>query len=248
MKEITRARFLQMLLTTGAVFLPGAAAWAGALDRLRAERVGWARLVTTHPDWQTHSDRDAALAQFIRSNTSLDISKSPYSANPAHLDQLCRHPFIYAKDLRRVGDAAQLANIGEYLRRGGFLCVDPCATEALNPDMEVVLRDNSALFSRMLPGARIQKLPETHGVYTGCFKLSRADVYTADMGNQARCSNYGLYGVLVDDRMVAIISLYGLQCGWPQTPMRTAGCMKFILNLYVYAMIAGAERGLLKPV
>jgi hypothetical protein len=114
--------------------------------------------------------------------------------------------------------------------------------------MEVVLRDNSALFSRMLPGARIQKLPETHGVYTGCFKLSRADVYTADMGNQARCANYGLYGVLVDDRMVAIISLYGLQCGWPQTPMRTAGCMKFILNLYVYAMIAGAERGLLKPV
>ena len=167
---------------------------------------------------------------------------SPYPADPAQLDQLCRHPFIYAKDLRRVGDAEQLANIGEYLRRGGFLCVDPCATEAVNPDMEVFLRDNLAIFSRMLPGARMQKLPETHGVYHCYFKLSRADVYTADMGNQARCANYGLYGIGVDDRLVAIISMYGLQCGWPQTPMRTAGCMKFILNLYVYAMTAGPER------
>jgi hypothetical protein len=241
MKEISRAQFLKMLLT-GAAFLPGMAAFGGATDRLRAERVGWARLVTTNPDWQIHSDRDGALAQFIRNNTSLDISKSPYPADPAHLDQLCRHPFIYAKDLRRVGDAAQLANIGEYLRRGGFMCVDPCATEAVNPDMEVFLRDNCAIFKRMLPEARIQKLPETHGVYTCYFKLSRADVYTADMGNQERCANYGLYGVLVDDSMVAIISMYGLQCGWPQTPMRTAGCMKFILNMYVYAMTAEPER------
>jgi hypothetical protein len=242
MKEISRARFFQMLLTTGAVFLPGAAALAGATDRLRAERVGWARLVTTNPDWKIHSDRDATLAQFIRNNTSLDISKSPCSANPAHLDQLCRHPFIYAKNLRRVGDAAQLANIGEYLRRGGFMCVDPCATEAVNPDMEVFLHDNSALFNRMLPEARIQKLSETHGVYTCYFRLSRADVYTADMGNQARCANYSFYGVWVEERMVAIISMYGLQCGWPQTPMRTAGCMKFILNMYMYAMTAGPER------
>jgi len=242
MNEITRARFIQMLLTTGAVFLPGAAALAGAPERLRAERVAWARLVTTNPDWQAHIDRDAALAQFIRTNTSLDIARSAYPADPAQLDQLCRHPFIYAKDLRRVGDAEQLANIGEYLRRGGFLCVDPCATEAVNPDMEVFLRDNLAIFRRMLPGARMQKLPETHGVYHCYFKLSRADVYTADMGNQARCANYGLYGIGVDDRLVAIISMYGLQCGWPQTPMRTAGCMKFILNLYVYAMTAGPER------
>ena len=212
-----------------------------ALARLRAERVDWARLVTPNNDWQIHGDRDAALARFIRDNTSLDIRKAPYSADPAHLDQLCCHPFIYAKDLRWVSDETQLANVAEYLRRGGFLCVDACATEAVNPDMEVCLRENSAIFQRMFPRSRIQKLPETHGVYNCYFKLSRADVYTPDMGNQSRCANYGLYSVCVDDRMVAIISMYGLQCGWPQTPLRTAGCMKFILNMYVYAMAAGPE-------
>lgn len=213
-----------------------------AVDRLRAERVDWARLVTPNKDWQIHEDRDASLARFIRDNTSLDIWRSPDSADPAHLDQLCCHPFIYAKDLRWVSDSAQLANIGEYLRRGGFMCVDACATETVTPDMEAYLRDNSAIFKRLFPGAEIRKLPETHGVYTCYFKLSRADVYTADMGNQAKRANYGLYGVIVGGRMVAVISMYGLECGWPQTPLRTPGCMKFILNMYIYAMTAGPER------
>lgn len=242
MKEISRAQFLKTLLA-GAVLLPGWAAFGGQPDKLRGDRVGWARLLTPNIDWQIHGDRDATLARFIRENTSLDIQMSPHPADPAHLDQLCCHPFIYAKDFRWVTNEVALANIAEYLRRGGFMCVDACATEAVNPDMEVYLRDNRAIFKRMLPEAGIRKLPETHAIYTCYFKLSRADVYTADMGNQAKCANYGLYGVFVKDRMVAVISMYGLQCGWPQTPMRAPGCMKFILNIYMYAMTAGPEGG-----
>lgn len=213
-------------------------------EQLRAEPVDWARLITPNApnaDWNVHADRDPGLAQFIRENTSLDIHRSPQSANPANLEDLCRHPFIYAKDLRSINDPSQLANLGEYLRRGGFLCVDACATESVNPDMEVYLRANSAIFKQIFPQAAIRKLPPTHGIYHCYFNLSRADVYTPDMGNQSRCANYGLYGVFVDHRMVAVISMYGLECGWPQTPMRTSGCMKFILNIYVYAMTAGPE-------
>lgn len=209
--------------------------------QLRAEPVDWARLITPNKDWEIHGDRDPDLARFIRENTSLDIHRSAQSADPAHLDDLCRHPFIYAKDLRWVSDATQLANLGEYLRRGGFLCVDACATEAVNPDMHVYLRANSDIFKRIFPQADIRKLPPTHGIYHCYFNLSRDDVYTPDMGNQQRCADYGLYGVFVDHRMVAVISMYGLECGWPQTPMRTSGCMKFILNIYVYAMTAGPE-------
>ena len=216
---------------------------SNAQNQFRAEHVKWTRLLTPNVDWSIHGDRDDTLARFIRANTSLDIQMSRSPADPAQLDQLCCHPFIYAKDLRWVTNAVQLANIGEYLRRGGFMCVDACATEAVNPDMEVCVRDNRAIFKRMFPKAEIRKLPETHGIYTCYFNLSRADVYTADMGNQERCANYGLYGVFVEDRMVAVISMYGLQCGWPQTPMRAPGCMKFILNTYMYAMMAGPEKG-----
>jgi hypothetical protein len=59
-----------------AVFLLGFAVWLAAAPpnaavRLRAERVGWARLVTPNRDWQIHGDRDAARAQFIRDNVGL---------------------------------------------------------------------------------------------------------------------------------------------------------------------------------
>lgn len=238
----THRRHFLKLLCAGVVGIPILPVWGEGFEKLRGDRVGWARLLTPNKDWDVHGDRDPALAQFIRANTSLDIQRSPAPADPAHLDELCRHPFIYAKDLRWVSDATQLANIGEYLRRGGFMCVDACATEAVNPDMEIYLRENSAIFKRIFPEAEIRKLPETHGSYNCYFKLSRADVYTADMGNQARCANYGLYGVYLGDRMVAVISMYGLECGWPQTPQRTTGCMKFILNIYMYAMTAGPER------
>jgi Domain of unknown function (DUF4159) len=241
MSAIHRRHFLK-LLGTGAVGIPLLSEWGESFEKLRGDRVGWARLVTPNKDWDVHADRDPALTEFVRANTSLDIQRSPDPANPAHLDDLCRHPFIYAKDLRWVSDAAQLANVAEYLRRGGFLCVDACATEAVNPDMEIYRRENSAIFQRIFPEAEIRKLPETHGLYNCYYKLSRADVYTPDMGNQARCANYGLYGVFVGDRMVAVISMYGLECGWPQTPQRTPGCMKFILNMYMYAMTAGPER------
>ena len=236
--------FACLLLATGlvALALTLGAAQPKPSAPLRAEPVSWARLITPNPDWNIHGDRDPDLAQFIRENTSLDIHRSPQPANPTRLEDLCRHPFIYAKDLRWIKQAAQLANLGEYLRRGGFLCVDACATDAVNPDMEVYLRANRAIFQRMLPEAEIRKLPATHGIYDCYFKLSRADVYTADMGNQKRCANYEMYGVFVANRMVAVISMYGLQCGWPQTPQRTPGCMKFILNTYVYAMTTGPEQ------
>ncbi|MEA3187286.1 MAG: hypothetical protein QOD99_1116 [Chthoniobacter sp.] len=141
---------------------------SNAQSQHKAERVDLARLLTPDRDWQVHRDRDAPLAQFIREKTSLDLRMSPQPADPAHLDQMCGYPFIYAKDLRWVTDPARLANIGEYLRRGGFLCVDACATPGVNPDMEVCLRANCAIFQRMFPEAEFRKLPETHGIYT-CF-------------------------------------------------------------------------------
>ena len=232
---------LGVVILIGTVIVLGAAL-PPAKDQLQADQVNWARLITPDKDWDIHGDRDPNLAEFIRANTSLNLWRSFDSANPTHLELLCRHPFIYAKDLRHVRDTSQLVNIGEYLRRGGFICVDACATEAMTPDMEGYLRENSAIFKRIFPTAQIHKLPETHGIYTCYFKLNQTDVYTADMGDQSKCANYGLYGVTVGGRMVAVISMYGFECGWPQTPMRTSGCMKFILNMYVYAMTAGPER------
>jgi hypothetical protein len=239
-------RFLSMLAVLVAGSCPtgalGSDGGAPALPGARGGRVDWARLVTPDKNWDIHSDRDPDLAEFIRRNTNLSIDATWYAADPARLEQLCTYPFIYAKDLTLVRNPAHLANIREYLARGGFICVDACATINITPDMEAYYRGNCAIFERMFPGAVIRQVPETHGVYTCYFKVGWSDIYTRDMGVHTPMPHDGIYGVFVGDRMVALLSMYGLQCGWPQTPMRTPGCMKLILNAYVYAMTAAPEK------
>ena len=207
----------------------------------RGGHVDWARLITPDRDWNIHGDHDPELANFIRTNTNLDIPSTSNSANPANLDQLCGYPFIYVKNLAQVRKAAQLANIREYLRRGGFICIDACGYSSRTPDLQAYFLDNYDLFKRMFPAAEVRQLRETHDVYNCYFKVRESDIFTPDMGRHVRERYDGLYGVVVDHRMVAVISMYGLECGWPQTPQRTPGCMKLILNIYVYAMTAAPE-------
>ena len=207
----------------------------------RGGHVDWARLITPDQDWDIHSDHDPELANFIRTNTNLDIPSTSNSADPGNLDQLCRYPFIYAKNLKQVRNPAHLANIREYLRRGGFICIDACGYSHRTPNMQAYFLDNYDLFKRMFPAAEVRQLRENHGVYNCYFKVRESDIFTPDMGRRVREQYNGLYGVVVDHRMVAVISMDGLECGWPQTPMRTPGCMKLILNIYVYAMTAAPE-------
>src|SRR5438128_1383224 len=65
MNEITRLRFLKLLLA-GAAFSPGLSMLGSRLDDLRGERVGWARLKTPSPHWKRHSGSDPVLMKFFR--------------------------------------------------------------------------------------------------------------------------------------------------------------------------------------
>jgi hypothetical protein len=69
------------------------------------------------------------------------------------------------------------------------------------------------------------------------------DVITADMIRLGvkRPDSIAMQGVFQGERMIAVISTRGLECGWPQTPLRAPGCMKMIVNAYVYAMTRGSE-------
>jgi hypothetical protein len=50
---------------------------------------------------------------------------------------------------------------------------------------------------------------------------------------------YGLTGIYYQDRMVGLISLSGLQCGWDRMnpePGHNVECMKMLVNIYTYAL------------
>ena len=212
-----------------------------AATQVHGGKVEWARLKTPDKDWAIHSDRDPDLADFVRHNTDLNIRPALGSADPGNLEQLCSFPFIYAKDMMHVRRAEHLANLGEYLRRGGFICVDACSTTNVTPDLQAHLRNNVAVFQRLLPESRVARLPDDHPIYSCYFTVSEREIFTRDMGSMPASRDRGLYGIYAEDRMVAIVTLNGLQCGWPQTPLRKPGCVQMILNIYIYAMTAGPE-------
>jgi hypothetical protein len=204
----------------------------------RGGLVGWARLATPDSAWALHSDQDPKLAEFIRSQTSLNIDPVWYTARPGELGELCTYPFIYVKDLTRLNAPDHLKNVQEYLRRGGFLCIDPCVNGFSPTKKLALIRRHADLFKTLFPDCVVRELPDSHEIYRCYFSVTVHELYTPDMIKRGATKppNIGLRGVFLDNRMIAVISTTGLECGWPETPQRAPACMKMIVNSYIYAM------------
>jgi hypothetical protein len=209
---------------------------AGA--EVRGGPVGWARLMTPNTPVTRHSVQDPRMVSFIRSQTSLNIEPGWYPVTPDQLDQLCAYPFIYVKELDRISAPDHLRNLGEYLRRGGFVCVDPCVNGLTPDEREDVARRYGRQFLRMIPGCSVRELPDDHEIFRCFFSVNVDDLFTPDMIRRGaiKPAQIGLRGVFLGERIIAVISISGLECGWPETPQRVPGCMKLIVNTYVYAM------------
>ena len=218
------------------------AAW-GAEQGPLGGRVAWGRLVTGSWSWTVHSANDPLLARFIREHTSLNIDPTCYAADPARLEQLCAYPFIYVKDLWHIRDAGDLRNIQEYLRRGGFICVDPCKAVLNAADVAAFPRQQAQWFTRLLPGCAVRELPDDHEIFRCYFTVRIDDLFPPQMLAQGATKppRIGMQGVFLGERMVAVICDSGLECGWTPTPQRVTGCKEMIANIYVYAMTRSSD-------
>jgi hypothetical protein len=201
-------------------------------------RVGWARLVTPDNQWSLHSDQDPKLATFIRGQTTLNIDPVWYSVEPDNVEKLCAYPFIYVKELFRVTDPGHLKNIQEYLRRGGFICIDPCVNGFSPQQKADLIQKTATLFKGLFPNCEVRELPDDHEIFHCYFSVTVDELYTPDMLSRGAIKppRIGMNGVFLDGRLIGVISITGLECGWPETPQRVPGCMKVIVNTYVYAM------------
>lgn len=204
----------------------------------RGGRVGWGRLSTPGSQWGRHGDQDPRLARFIADQTTLNLDRVWYAVEPDTLDHLCTYPFIFAKDLLRIADPDHLKNLREYLRRGGFLCIDPCVNGFSESAKESLTQQYGDLFTRLFPDCRMRELPDDHEIYRCYFPVTVDGLYTPDLirAGGVKPPHIGMRGVFLGDRMIAVVSITGLECGWPETPQRVPACMKMITNVYVYAM------------
>lgn len=205
------------------------------LGDARGGRVGWARLITGSSSWSVHESNDSMLASFIREQTSLNMDPTCYPVDPGKLEQLCAYPLIFTNNLTNVKDPQHLANLREYLHRGGFIYVDRCVNLSYSLEQEPFYERHVALFAKFLPGSVVREVPPTHELYRCYFTIVPADRHTT-----ARFHS-GVYGVYENGRMVALVSNANLQCGWPNSHDHGATSMKTIANIYVYAMTRAEE-------
>ena len=226
----------------------GAAAAAGVLgvtrvaaqDSPRVGVSGWARLVTPGLYWNMHQNQDSILAGFIRSEITLNRDPTCYSVSPGSLDRLCSSPFIFTTNLARVRDPQHLLNLREYLYRGGFIYIDGCVNTFATPNFRDFFRAHTALFSHLVPGSQIRRVPSSHQIFQAYFQVQESELLHGTP-NGAPIPNRdaelkGLFGVYDDDRMVMLFSLEHLQCGWPQNAEWAQIAMREIANIYVYAL------------
>ncbi|HWB59566.1 MAG TPA: DUF4159 domain-containing protein [Chthoniobacteraceae bacterium] len=246
MSNITRTRFLK-LLVAGSGGLFGLSAFGAAkLDDLRGDRVGWARLKTPSPDWKRHAGADPMLTTFFHEQTTLNIDKVWYEADANDLDALCHYPLLFSQGLAPVVDPAGRKNIAEYIRRGGFMLVDACHDIHVTPDFDQFLRDQNAFYAAILPEAKIVDIPPTHDIYKIYFQFPDGKpphTFMSDVYDPAKAA-HGLYAVMIGKRMAGLISVCGWQCGWDHvtehSSMSPEGtdiiCMRMVANIYIYAM------------
>ncbi len=208
----------------------------------RGGRVGWARLKTPSEHWSRHTGSDGTLSDFIRTHTTLNMEPEWRAADPERLEELGAFPFLFCTDLTPIVSPKSLANLSEYLHRGGFLLVDACCNREINPDPDVYYDNNVTAFRRLLPEMTVKRFPDDHPVYTCYFTPKARPPHTyAENNYNPRWAAKGLYGVYLGDRLASVLSLSGLQCGWDRMvapPGHPEECMKMVVNIYVTAMTA----------
>jgi len=202
-------------------------------------QIRWARLKTQSLTWNRHAHADPRLLQFMSSYTALDIDTKWYAADVEDLDQMCAYPFLFSEGIHHVTDANGLANLREYLQRNGFIFIDSCINTGINPDPDAFLQMEIDTLKSLLPDARIEPIAPGSEIFHICFDMKDGlpHTYMRNIYNPA-WAKHGLYAVYSQNRLVSIISLSGLQCGWAgmkRDPENIANCMKMMLNIYVYA-------------
>jgi hypothetical protein len=234
--DFSRRRFLQALLASAALG-PGLAAFGADFNRLRGDRVGWARLKTSSPIWERHARSDSKLMRFFQEHTTLNIDPTWYAADVESLAEMGKYPFLFSQDIRPAPAATGQRCLIEYIRRGGFLLLDCCINpKSRGRSPRDFIDQHSQLLKEMLPDATVSEMPDRHELFRCFFSLPGGPPHTAV---EYEWNAQPFYEVSVGQRMVGLISTSGLQCGWDNmnpTMGHDVLCMQTLVNIYIYAM------------
>jgi hypothetical protein len=206
------------------------AATPPAKPPVRGGRFEWARLETSERYWDRHLDTDPSVIAYLRRSTSLNIDPKVHVAKATSLDELRRYPLIFCKDIS-VFTPAERRNFGEYLRRGGFILIDACRNEGINPNPQAFLRAQLKMLSQEFPDLKAAQLAPSHEVFSIFFKMKAFPPARPQYPSP-------MYALFVGERIVGFVALNGFMCA--AQGIEGAGIAvdstEMMVNIYIYAL------------
>jgi hypothetical protein len=232
-----RRKLLPKLLCVGMLFASVLVLTGAGKGHLRGDRVGWARLQTPNPWWKRHAEGDPFFMRYLREQTSINLDPAWHQVDCTDLPGMSTYPLIFTQEIDSIPASAR-TNLTEYIARGGFLVIDTCVNPLNNPDPDTSFQKQVQSLKVICPEAKVVVLPPEHPIFRCHFQFSEGKPpHTAR--DDARWTKHPLYGIQIGDRMIGVLSLSGLQCGWAREnqPMdHRHNCMKMLVNIYIYAM------------
>jgi hypothetical protein len=242
---MTRRAFVKALALGGLSGLAGIRS-ARADGEPRGATVDWARLKFTcwkgnTDNWNVHPQGDLNLIEHLNARTTVRIRNKWNVADGTRLHEMTQYPFLFmTAELPPELGSAERANLREYLLRGGVIFAEDCVIGKTHKNgtglpVDAFFLGMSQEFRRILPEARLERVPLSHPVFHCFYDLP--DGLPVMQGVA-----HGLHGLFLEGRVVAFLSASDNHCGWAgsffKKEMNTAA-LQMGTNIYIYAMTQG---------
>lgn len=208
-----------------------------AEERIRGGTVEWARLKHSGGYWNRHAESDDAMISYIRARTTLNIGPEWRSASANDLEAMTQYPFLFADTLKFLTNQEK-QNLVEYLKRGGFIFIDACCNDKINPSGQEFLSNHLQLLQLLLPDLEIEELDSSHEVFSIYFAMQDYPPQSRPGGTTwSNGPAFPLRLLRLDGRPVGMLSISGLQCGWARVSRQDpVPFVRMMTNVYLYAI------------
>ena len=191
-------------------------------------------------DWGVHPNGDFNLIEHLDLHTTANIAPKWNVADVAKIDELQNFPFLFMHgEVPPDFTDAERANLREYLLRGGFLfaedCVNGSGAMGHSPNNDFLFRRMAETeFGKILPEAKLERLPFDHPVFHNVYDFKGGIPHMQGV-------NHGLHGLMLNGRVVALLSPSDLHCGWTNGdawfgPNKNRQALQMGTNIYTFAM------------
>ncbi len=207
-------------------------------DKMARPKFTFARLRYRSGDWDTDQRMPANVLNSLIEYTTIPVTLQEKVIDLAGTE-LFQYPFTYLSGHKLVQfDAQEAANFKTYVQNGGFVFVDDC-----NHDVDgLFAKSFEAQMASLFGQTALQKIPNTHELYSAFFKFEKGPPITAFELNgwgDDLVHDY-LKAVTINGRIGVLYSNKDYGCEWDydfrNKRFLSEDNTKFAMNIIVYAM------------